>query len=57
MVSLNAEDVRATRYDRQRQGYFTGNEIFEYEGDLLDYLLEQKKLVNSLRKTRYCEFK
>ncbi|HZY39389.1 MAG TPA: hypothetical protein VFE53_22190 [Mucilaginibacter sp.] len=58
MVSLDMEDFKAIRYDKQKQGYPCGEDVFEYEGDLLDYILEQKKLNNLgveviVRKTDY----
>ena len=58
MVSLDIEDFKAIRYDKQKQGYPCGEDVFEYEGDLLDYILEQKKLNNLgveviVRKTDY----
>jgi len=44
LVSLDEEDYKAVRYDFTRQGYPLGERFFEEEGDLLDYILEQKKL-------------
>ena len=41
MVTLDSEDFRAIRYDKQKNGYPCGEQVFEYEGDLLDYMLEQ----------------
>jgi hypothetical protein len=43
-VNLDKEDLANIRYDRQKKGYPFGGNVFEYEGDLLDYILEQKKL-------------
>jgi hypothetical protein len=44
MVSLDEADFRQIRYDAVKQGYPCNDQVFEYEGDLLDYILEQKKL-------------
>jgi hypothetical protein len=43
-VSLDREDFQAIRYDKQKNGYPCGEQVFEFEGDLLDYILEQKML-------------
>lgn len=48
MVTLDSEDFRAIRYDKQKNGYPCGEQVFEYEGDLLDYMLEQKILSNQV---------
>jgi len=48
MVTLDNEDFRAIRYDKQKNGYPFGEQVFEYEGDLLDYMLEQKILSNQV---------
>ena len=48
MVTLDNEDFRAIRYDKQKNGYPCGEQVFEYEGDLLDYMLEQKILSNQV---------
>lgn len=42
LVNLDMEDFKAIRYDKQQKGYPCGEQVFEYEGDLLDYMLEQK---------------
>jgi hypothetical protein len=47
MVSLDVEDFKAIRYDKQKKGYPCGEDVFEFEGDLLDYILEQKRLNNN----------
>jgi len=47
IVNLDQEDFRVIHYDKQKNGYPCGDDVFEYEGDLLDYILEQKKLNNS----------
>jgi hypothetical protein len=39
-----------TRYDRVKKGYPFGDNVFEFEGDLLDYILEQKKPDNPVVK-------
>ena len=41
-VTLDREDFQAIRYDKQKNGYPFGDQVFEFEGDLLDYILEQK---------------
>jgi hypothetical protein len=48
MANLDMEDFKAIRYDKQQKGYPCGQQVFEYEGDLLDYLLEQKMLNNNV---------
>jgi hypothetical protein len=42
VANLNMEDFKALRYDKQKKGYPFGEQVFEYEGDLLDYILDQK---------------
>lgn len=46
-VTLNKEDIASLHYDKTKNGFPLGNEVYEYEGDLLDVLLEQKKLLES----------
>lgn len=48
MVNLDMEYFRAVRYDKLQKGYPCGEQVFEYEGDLLDYLLEQKMQNNNV---------
>jgi len=50
MVTLDSEDFRAIRYDKQKNGYPCGEQVFEYEGDLLDYMLDQKILINQVNR-------
>lgn len=47
MVNLNMDDFKAIHYDKIQKGYPCGGHVFEYEGDLLDYLLEQKMQDNN----------
>lgn len=43
IVNLDQEEVRAAIcYDPQKRGYPYGEQVFEYEGDLLDHMLDQK---------------
>jgi hypothetical protein len=43
IVNLEQEELRAAIcYDPQRKGYPYGDQVFEYEGDLLDYMLDEK---------------
>lgn len=42
MVNLDSEDFKAIRYDKQKKGYLCGQDVFEFEGDLLDHMIEQK---------------
>ena len=42
MLNLDEEDFKAVRYDKIKKGYPINGEVFEFEGDLLDYILEQK---------------
>ncbi|HEY4196183.1 MAG TPA: hypothetical protein VGM63_11645, partial [Mucilaginibacter sp.] len=46
IVDLDWDDFKAIRYDKQKNGYPHGEQVFEYEGDLLDYILEQKLAQN-----------
>jgi hypothetical protein len=41
-VSLDKDEYEAIRCDKQNKGYAAGEAIFQQEGDLLDYILEQK---------------
>jgi hypothetical protein len=42
-VNLEQEELRAAIcYDPQKRGYPYGEQVFEYEGDLLDHMLDQK---------------
>lgn len=47
-VMLHIEDLTGHQYDKSLNGYRLGNEVYEYQGDLLDVLLEQKKLLESV---------
>lgn len=47
MVKLDMDDFKAIHYDKIQKGYPCGGQVFEYEGDLLDYLLEQKMQDNN----------
>ena len=43
VVDLDQEELRAAIcFDKEKNGYPLGELVFEYEGDLLDYMLEQK---------------
>jgi hypothetical protein len=43
IVNLEQEELRAAIcYDPQKRGYPYGEQVFEYEGDLLDHMLDQK---------------
>jgi hypothetical protein len=42
LVTLEPEDFMAIRYDPTQRGYPWGDEVFEYEGDLLDHILDRK---------------
>jgi hypothetical protein len=42
LVILEPEDFMAVRYDSTLKGYPWGEDVFEYEGDLLDHILDQK---------------
>lgn len=43
IVNLEQEELRAAIcFDKQKNGYPYGGQVFEYEGDLLDYMLDQK---------------
>lgn len=42
VVNLDQDDFKTIRYDRQKNGYPCAEQVFEYEGDLLDYILDQK---------------
>lgn len=46
-VELEKEDFKHIRYDRDQNGYVLGDDVFEFEGDLLDILLEKRKLLQS----------
>jgi hypothetical protein len=41
-VNLDQDEYETIRCDKQNKGYATGGAIFQQEGDLLDYILEQK---------------
>ena len=43
VVSINSEDWQKVCYDQQLKGYPHNGDVFEYEGDLLDRILEEKK--------------
>jgi hypothetical protein len=47
MVTLTKEELASLHYDKTLNGYLLGDQVYEYEGDLLDVLLEQKKLLES----------
>jgi len=42
LVTLDPEDFMAIRYEPTLRGYPWGDEVFEYEGDLLDHILDEK---------------
>ena len=42
-VTLDLEDLTGHQYDKSMNGYRLGDEVYEYQGDLLDALLELKK--------------
>jgi hypothetical protein len=46
-VTLSKEELANLHYDKTMNGYLLGDKVYEYEGDLLDVLLEQKKLLES----------
>lgn len=46
-VTLSKEELAGLHYDKTMNGYLLGDQVYEYEGDPLDVLLEQKKLLES----------
>lgn len=43
ITDLDQEELRAAIcYDRQKRGYPYSEQVFEYEGDLLDHMLDEK---------------
>lgn len=42
LVTLDPEDFMAVRYDPSLKGYPWDDDIFEYQGDLLDHILDRK---------------
>ena len=42
LVTLDPEGFMAGRYDPSLKGYPWDDDIFEYQGDLLDYILDRK---------------
>ena len=46
-VTLSKEELTTLHYDKTKNGYLLRDEVYEYKGDLLDVLLEQKNLPGS----------